>query len=143
MSSTTTTPRPTGGFAVYAPSGAISWRSIENSREASITAFIKGSGLASQEVWKDLEGAGFCCEPILIAPSYLGAAAGGPVPESVYVNAITPRAGRLPTAEKVANGEFHATEDEAKDALAKLRDNDMAGPGMDTYRAEIVVIERV
>ncbi|MBO1080858.1 hypothetical protein [Roseomonas haemaphysalidis] len=52
------------GWAVYAPSGAISWRSIETSRDASLGAFV---GPGWRDHWPASEAVGYRCVPIQIA----------------------------------------------------------------------------
>lgn len=53
------------GWAVFAPSGAVSWRSFETSREASLRAF---GGQHWETTWPTLEQAGFRCLPITFTP---------------------------------------------------------------------------
>lgn len=49
------------GWAVFAPSNAISWRSIETSRGASLVAFA-----GEMARWPDFEAAGYKCVPVNI-----------------------------------------------------------------------------
>ena len=51
------------GWAVFAPSGAVSWRSLETSREASLQAF---AGPHWRELWPSNEAVGFRCVPVQI-----------------------------------------------------------------------------
>lgn len=51
------------GWAVFAPSGAVSWRSFETSREASLRAF---AGPHWEETWPANEVVGFRCVLIQI-----------------------------------------------------------------------------
>lgn len=51
------------GWAVFAPSGAVSWRSIETSRQASLRMF---AGEHWAETWPASEIVGYRCVPIQI-----------------------------------------------------------------------------
>lgn len=53
------------GWAVFAPSGAVSWRSFETSLEASLRAF---AGPNWTEDWPAHEAIGCQCLPIRFAP---------------------------------------------------------------------------
>ncbi len=51
------------GWACFAPSGAISWRSVETSREASLELYL---GSHWREHWPQMEAAGSCCVQVRI-----------------------------------------------------------------------------
>lgn len=50
------------GWAVFAPSGAVSWHSFETSREASIRAFLASPRW--EELWPSHEACGYQCVPL-------------------------------------------------------------------------------
>lgn len=52
-------------WAVFAPSGAVSWRSFETSRDASLRAF---AGEHWRDIWPSMEAGGYCCLPVRITP---------------------------------------------------------------------------
>jgi hypothetical protein len=130
------------GFAVYAPSGAISWRSVENNREASISAYLNGSNPAIRaELWRDMEAAGFTCEEVRIAPTSAVEINEGDFTE-VFVNAVRPKGGGVPKVEKIIGDEFHPTADAARDRLRRMRDNGDTSwaDHADTYRALLTIV---
>lgn len=53
------------GWAVFAPSGAVSWRSFETNREASLYAFL---GPNWREHWVAHVDVGYQCLPIRFTP---------------------------------------------------------------------------
>lgn len=65
-------PRPLAiqntGWAVFAPSGAVVWKSFETSREASLRAYLGQYNTMAEALWKDAEKVGWSVREIEWVP---------------------------------------------------------------------------